>query len=67
MAEIKIERKKGIPVWVILLALIVLALIVWAYVSNRNRNRRTVPDNVAVLELNAPAPAHVFVPVRRCA
>jgi len=54
MAEIKIERKRGIPLWVLLLALIVVALLVWAYVS-RSHNRRTVPDTVAMLELNAPA------------
>lgn len=65
MAEIKIERKKGIPVWALLLALIVLALIVWAFVAKRNRDRHTVPDNVAVLELIAPT--HAFVPATWCA
>ncbi len=54
MAEIKVERKKGIPLWMLLLALIVLALLVWAYVS-RSHNRRTVPDTVVMLELSGPA------------
>ena len=30
MAEIRVERKKGIPIWAILVALVILALIVWA-------------------------------------
>ena len=33
MAEIKIEKKKGIPVWAMLLGLILLALIIWAVVE----------------------------------
>lgn len=66
MAEIKIERKKGMPVWAILLAIIVLALIVWAFLANRNHTPRTV-DNTAVLQWSAPAPDHAFVPATRCA
>jgi hypothetical protein len=53
MAEIKVQRKKGIPLWALLLALIVLALLVWAYV--RSHHRPTVPDTVVLLELSAPA------------
>lgn len=66
MAEIKIERKKGIPVWAILLAIIVLALIVWAFVANRNHNQ-TVNNNTALLQWSAPAPVHAYVPATRCA
>lgn len=66
MAEIKIERKRGIPVWAILLALIVVALLVWALVANRNRTPKEI-NNVAVLALSAPAPVHDFVPATRCA
>jgi uncharacterized integral membrane protein len=66
MAEIKIERKKGLPVWAILLAIIVLALIVWAFVANRNHTQ-PVNNNTAVLQWSAPAPVHAFVPATRCA
>jgi uncharacterized integral membrane protein len=65
MAEIKIERKKGMPVWAILLAIIVLALIVWAFVANRTH--QNVNNNTAVLQWSAPAPVHVYVPATRCA
>jgi len=67
MAEIKIERKKGMPVWAILLAIIVLALIVWALVASRNRTHQNV-NNTAVLQWSAPAPVHFYhVPATRCA
>jgi amino acid transporter len=67
MAEIKIERKKGIPVWAILLAaIVVLALIVWAFVANRNHTNQNV-NNTAVLQWSAPAPVHHYVPATRCA
>jgi uncharacterized integral membrane protein len=68
MAEIKIERKKsGIPVWAILLAIIVLALIAWFVLANRNHNTQNVNNNTAVLQWSAPAPVHVYVPATRCA
>ncbi len=67
MAEIKIERKKGLPVWAILLAIIVLALIVWAFVANRNRTTQNGNTNTAVLQWSAPAPVHAYVPATRCA
>jgi hypothetical protein len=68
MAEIKIERKKGMPVWAILLAIIVLALIVWAFVANRNRTNQNINNNTAVLQWSASAPVHVhYVPATRCA
>jgi multidrug resistance efflux pump len=70
MAEIKIERKKssGIPIWALLLALIVLAVLVWAFMSRRNTTTDDRVNNTAmVIELGAPAPAHVFVPDTRCA
>ena len=67
MAEIKIERKRGVPVWAILLAILVLALIVWAFVANRSHTNQNVNNN-AVLQWSAPAPAHVYhVPATRCA
>jgi len=54
MAEIKIEKKKGIPVWAMLLGLILLALLVWAYLTMRGDDRQDVPRDVAVLEWHAP-------------
>ncbi|HEY4573574.1 MAG TPA: hypothetical protein VIJ02_06155 [Thermoanaerobaculia bacterium] len=66
MAEIKIERKRGVPMWAILLAIIVLALIVWAFVANRNHTNQNV-NNTAVLQWSAPAPVHLYVPATRCA
>lgn len=54
MAEIKIEKKKGIPVWAMLLGLILLALLVWAYLRMRGDDRQDVPRDVAVLEWRAP-------------
>jgi len=69
MAEIKIERKKnGIPMWALLLALIVLAVLVWAFMSRRNQPTDDRVNNTAmVIELSAPAPAQFLVPVARCA
>ena len=67
MAEIKIERKKGMPVWAILLVLIVLALLVWAFVANRNQNRQEVNNTATVLPWSVPAAVHAFVPITRCA
>jgi type VI protein secretion system component VasF len=67
MAEIKIERKKGVPVWAILLAIIVLALLAWAFLANRNHTAQNVNNNTAVLQWSAPAPVHAFVPATRCA
>jgi hypothetical protein len=72
MAEIKIERKKsGISMWALLLALIVLAVLVWAFVSKRNPTVDDRVNNTAmVIELSAPAPAppaQYFVPGTRCA
>jgi len=49
MAEIKIEKKKGMPIWALLLALVLLVVLVWAALAMRN-NRRQAPQNVAVLE-----------------
>ena len=69
MAEIKIERKKsGIPMWALLLALIVLAILVWAFVSKRTPTTDDRINNTAmVIEPSAPAPAQFFVPATRCA
>lgn len=67
MAEIKIERKKpGVPVWAILLAIIVLALVAWFLLANRNRTQN-VSNNTALLQWSAPAPVHLYVPATRCA
>jgi len=49
MAEIKIERKKGVPVWALLLALVLLIVLVWAALAMRN-NHRQAPQNTAVLQ-----------------
>jgi len=70
MAEIRVERKKGMPVWAIVVALVVLAVIIWAIVSMRNRGHQQEVDHTALV-----APAQVFVletqqffiPSARCA
>jgi hypothetical protein len=70
MAEIRVERKKGMPVWAIVVALVVLAVIVWAIVSMRNRGHQqdvdhtalVVPAQVLVLETH-----QIFIPSARCA
>jgi hypothetical protein len=49
MAEIKIEKKKGMPIWALLLALVLLVVLVWAALAMRN-NHRQAPQNTAVLE-----------------
>jgi amino acid transporter len=71
MAEIRVERKKGIPVWAILLALIILALIVWALSSLRNRGHEQVIDHAALLAGSAQViilESHeIFVPAAKCA
>jgi len=73
MAEIRVERidsKKGMPVWAIVLALVVLAAIIAAVVSMRNRGHQQEVDHTALM-----APAHVlvleihpiYIPSARCA
>ena len=70
MAEIRVERKKGIPLWAILVALIVLAVLVWAISSLRNRGHQQEIDHTA---LAAPAQVlvleshQIFIPSARCA
>jgi hypothetical protein len=54
MAEIKVQKKKGIPVWAMLLALILLALLIWAFLRMRDDGQTDVPRDVAVLEWRAP-------------
>ncbi|HEV2853542.1 MAG TPA: hypothetical protein VHC97_12130 [Thermoanaerobaculia bacterium] len=54
MAEIRVEKKKGLPVWAILLALILLALLVWAFLSGRDDGRENQNQNVGALEWSAP-------------
>lgn len=72
MAEIKIERKKGIPVWALLLGLIVLVLLIWAALTMRNNDREGTPRDVAALEWQAPVVSITFteatpVILARCA
>jgi hypothetical protein len=47
MAKTRFETKKGIPVWAILAALIVLALIAWAIWSLHYRGHQNEIDHVA--------------------
>lgn len=55
MAEIKIEKKKGIPVWAMLLGLILLALIIWAVVEMGDDERpEDVAGDVSAIGLSAP-------------
>ena len=68
MAEIKIQRKKGIPVWAMLLVLILLVLLIWAFFRMRENDQPDVPRDVAVLEWRAPVVAgagteKVFFPI----
>ena len=56
MAEIKIEKKKGIPVWAMLLGLILLALIIWAVVEMGDDERPAdVAGHTSAIEWVAPA------------
>ena len=56
MAEIKIEKKKGIPVWAMLLGLILLALIIWAVVEMGDDERPAdVAGEASAVLLSAPA------------
>jgi hypothetical protein len=57
MAEIKIERKKGVPMWALLLGLVLLVLLVWAALTMRNNNRGQAPQDVAVLVWSVPSAA----------
>ena len=54
MAEIRIERKKGIPGWALLLALALLVLLVWSVLAMRRDNREAVPTNVGALAWSVP-------------
>jgi amino acid transporter len=71
MAEIRVEKKKGVPVWAILLALIILALIVWAVSSLRSRGRQQDVDHTAALaglaQVIVLETRETFVPTARCA
>ena len=61
MAEIKIERKKGVPIWALVLGLVLLVLLVWAALTMRNGDRRQAPQDVAVLTWSIPSAAGVAV------
>ncbi len=55
MAEIRIEKKKGIPVWAMLLGLILLALIIWAVVEMGDDERPAdVAGHTSAIGLSAP-------------
>jgi type VI protein secretion system component VasF len=53
MAEIRVEKKKGVPIWAILLGLILLAALVWAFLSGRD-DAQDAQENVGRLERSAP-------------
>ena len=55
MAEIKIERKKGVPMWALLLGLVLLVLLVWAILIMRSDDRGQAPQDVAVLAWSVPS------------
>ncbi|HKI01407.1 MAG TPA: hypothetical protein VKK31_05460 [Thermoanaerobaculia bacterium] len=67
MAEIRVQKKKGIPVWAILLGLILLALLIWAYLRMRGNDVPEAPSDQAVLEWTAPALVGFSFPEARCA
>ena len=71
MAEIKIERKKGLPVWGLLLALVVLLLLIWAVLAMRGRSSQTPSRDVAMLHRVAPVVLQVTAfesePYLKCA
>ena len=52
MAEIRVEKKKGVPLWAILLGLILLAVLVWVFLSGRDDGQQN--RNVGSLERSAP-------------
>jgi hypothetical protein len=69
MAEIRVEKKKGVPIWAILLGLILLAVLVWVFLSGRDDGRENVGSfersaPVFSITLTEPAPALVLA---RCA
>jgi len=55
MAEIKIERKKGVPMWALLLGLVLLVLLVWAALTMRSGDRQQAPQDVAALAWSVPS------------
>jgi hypothetical protein len=80
MAEIRIEKKKGMPLWAMLLALLLLLLLVWAVLAMRGEDRQEAPPDVALLGWSVaaqqaapvvllPLPETTFspVPAARCA
>ena len=69
MAEIRVEKKKGVPIWAILLGLILLAVLVWVFLSGRDDGRQNVGSfersaPVLSITLNEPAQASALA---RCA
>ena len=71
MAEIRVEKKKGVPIWAILLGLILLAALVWAFLSGRddgleNREVGSLDRSVPAISITLTEPAPVPV-LARCA
>ncbi len=44
MAEIRIEKRRGMPVWAMLLGLILLLLLVWGVMALRSDNQVVRPE-----------------------
>jgi len=69
MAEIRIEKKKGMPAWTLLLALIVLLVLIWAILAMRSHRRLEAPPSVAVVawsvSASLEAPAVSMMPALR--
>lgn len=65
MAEIKIEKKKGMPMWALLLALVLLILLVWAALAMRNDDREGVPQDVAALAWSVSSAPGLFLRAHR--
>ncbi|MFL6195691.1 MAG: hypothetical protein ACJ75H_16055 [Thermoanaerobaculia bacterium] len=60
MAEIRIEKKKGIPMWALLLLLVVLIALAWMFLSGRNDATPNAVDNqTSSIERTVPAPLEV--------
>jgi type VI protein secretion system component VasF len=55
MAEIRIEKKKGIPLWAILLLLIVLLALAWMFLSGRDDATPNADTRTSSVERTAPA------------
>jgi hypothetical protein len=74
MAEIRIERKKGVPIWAILLGVILLAVLVWlfflgwdyGYDYGSEKKVGSLERSIPVISTTLTEPAPAFV-LARCA